>query len=85
MQTMTSLTRDLCPSCGAWLILSEVLYVAPAWRRYPKIGSQAVYECPNCLGVYETWAYDDDPLQEISRPRRNLRAKLAARRPTYRT
>lgn len=82
---MTSLTRDICPSCGAWLILAEVLYVAPAWRRYPNVGSRAVYECPNCAGVYETWALDADPLEEMPRPRRNLRAKLAERRPTYRT
>jgi ribosomal protein S27AE len=82
---MTSLTRDTCPSCGAWLILAEVLYVAPAWRRYPDVGSRAVYECPNCAGVFETWAHEADPLEEMSRPRRKLRATLAARRPTYRT
>jgi ribosomal protein S27AE len=82
---MTSLTRDICPSCGAWLILAEVLYVAPPWRRYPTVGSRAVYECPSCAGVFETWAHDDDPLEEMSRLHRNLRAGLAARRPTYRT
>jgi hypothetical protein len=82
---MTSLTRDTCPSCGAWLILTEVLYVAPPWRRYPNVGSRVVYECPICAGVYETWAHDADPLEEISRQRRALRNVLAARRPTPKT
>jgi hypothetical protein len=77
---MTSLTRDTCPSCGAWLILVEVVYVAPAWRRYPEVGSRVVYECPSCAGVYETWATESDPLEEISRSRRWLRNELAARR-----
>ena len=82
---MTSLTRDICPSCGAWLILSEVVYVAAPWRRYENVGSSVVYECPSCAGVYETWAYETDPLVEISGPRRALRASLAARRPTPKT
>jgi hypothetical protein len=85
MAAMTSLTRDICPSCGAWLILAEVLYVAPAGRRYPNVGSRVVYECPSCAGVYETWAVDSDPLEEISLPRRSLRDSLAARRPTPKT
>ena len=79
---MTSLTRDICPSCGAWLILVEVLYVAPTWRRYPEVGSRVVYECPSCAGVYETWASEADPLEEISKPRQALRSGLAARRPS---
>jgi hypothetical protein len=82
---MTSLTRDLCPSCGAWLILAEVVYVAAAGRRYPEVGSRAVYECPSCAGVYETWACDADPLEEITPKRRALRNGLAARRPTPKT
>ena len=82
---MTSLTRDICPSCGAWLILVEVVYVAPAWRRYPDVGSQVVYECPSCTGVFETWASDLDPLTEISRPRQNLRDRLSALRPMTRS
>jgi hypothetical protein len=82
---MTSLTRDVCPSCGAWLILVEVLYVSPPWRRYPNVGSRAVYECPSCAGVYETWAVDSDPLEEISHQRRTLRNSVAARRPTPKT
>jgi hypothetical protein len=82
---MTSLTRDICPSCGAWLILVEVLYVAPAWRRYPNVGSRVVYECPACAGVYETWAVESDPLEEISRARQSLRTRLAARRPMRKT
>jgi hypothetical protein len=79
---MTSLTRDLCPACGAWLILTEVLYVAPGWRRYPGVGSRVVYECPSCAGVYETWALDTDPLEEITASRQALRNSLAAKRPT---
>jgi hypothetical protein len=82
---MTSLTRDLCPSCGAWLILAEVVYVAGAGRRYPNIGSRAVYECPSCAGVYETWACEVDPLEEITPQRRALRNCLAATRPTRST
>jgi hypothetical protein len=82
---MTSLTRDTCPSCGAWLILVEVLYVAPPWRRYPNVGSRVVYECPSCAGAYETWAVDVDPLEEISGPRRSLRDGLARMRPTPKT
>ena len=82
---MTSLTQDTCPSCGAWLILVEVLYVAPAWRRYPETGSRVVYECPSCAGVYETWAIEADPLEEISSSRRSLRNLLAARRRTPRS
>ena len=77
---MTSLARDRCPSCGAWLILVEVLYVAPPWRRYPEAGSRFVYECPSCAGVYETWGIEADPLEEISGSRRRLRDILAARR-----
>ena len=79
---MTSLTRNICPSCGAWLILVEVLYVAPAGRRYEETGSLVVYECPSCAGVYETWATEADPLEEISSSRRSLRNLLAARRRT---
>jgi hypothetical protein len=78
---MTSLTRDICPSCGAWLILVEVIYVAAPRRRYPDVGSRVVYECPSCLGVYETWALDDDPLTEMPRPAQMLRDRLSARRP----
>ena len=79
---MTSLTRDLCPSCGAWLILVEVIYVAPEWRRYPNVGSRVVYECPSCAGIFETWAVDSDPLEAMSVSRMALRASLAAKRPT---
>jgi hypothetical protein len=82
---MTSLTRDICPECGAWLILVEVLYVAPPWRRYPSVGTRAVYECPSCAGVYETWATESDPLEEISRARRSIRNRLATRRPSRKT
>ena len=79
---MTSLTRDLCPSCGAWLILVEVIYVAPERRRYPNVGSRVVYECPSCAGIFETWAVDSDPLEAMSVSRLALRASLAAKRPT---
>lgn len=43
---MTSLTHDVCPSCGAWLVLVEVLYVAPTMRRYPDVGSRVVTNAP---------------------------------------
>jgi len=79
---MTSLTRDICPSCGAWLILVEVIYVAPERRRYPNVGSRVVYECPSCAGVFETWAVESDPLEAMSVSRLALRASLAAKRPT---
>jgi uncharacterized protein with PIN domain len=79
---MTSLTRDICPSCGAWLILVEVQYVAAPMRRYPDVGSRVVYECQSCAGVYETWAIDSDQLEEISPSQRSLRDRLAARRPS---
>jgi hypothetical protein len=79
---MTSLTRDICPSCGAWLILAEVIYVAPERRRYPNVGSRVVYECPSCAGVFETWAVESDPLEAMSVSRLALRASLAAKRPT---
>lgn len=82
---MTSLTRDLCPSCGAWLILVEVIYVAPESRRYPNVGSRVVYECPSCAGLFETWAVESDPLEAMSVSRLALRAILAAKRPTPRT
>ena len=81
MAAMTTLTRDRCPSCGAWLILVEVVYTAPAWRRYPEVGSRVVYECPSCHGLFETWAQDTDPLEEMPPQRRALRAMLATRRP----
>jgi uncharacterized protein with PIN domain len=81
MVGMTTLTRDRCPSCGAWLILVEVEYVAPEWRRYPDVGNRVVYECPSCRGMYETWAHDADPLEEITPLRRSLRAELTMRRP----
>ena len=79
---MTSLTRDICPSCGAWLILVEVIYVAPERRRYPNVGSRVVYECPSCAGVFETWAVESDPLEAMSVSRLALRSSLAAKRPT---
>ncbi len=78
---MTTLTRDRCPSCGAWLILIEVLYMAPRWRRYPDVGSRVLYECPSCRGLYQTWAHDADPLEELTGEQRSLRALLADRRP----
>jgi len=81
MAAMTTLTRDRCPSCGAWLILIEVLYMAPAWRRYAEVGSRVVYECPNCHRLYETWAHEADPLEEMPARRRSLRSLLAMRRP----
>ena len=79
---MTSLTSDICPSCGAWLILVEVIYVAPERRRYPNVGSRVVYECPSCAGVFETWAVESDPLEAMSVSRMALRDSLAAKRPT---
>jgi len=79
--TMTTLTRDRCPSCGAWLILVEVLYVAPAWRRYPEIANMVIYECPSCHGLYETWAHEADSLEEMPPLRRSLRDQLVRRRP----
>jgi hypothetical protein len=82
---MTSLTRDICPACGAWLILAEVLYVAPPWRRYPDVGSKVVYECPSCAGWFETWAIDADELEAMTPARIALRTSLAARRPTRKT
>jgi hypothetical protein len=82
---MTSLTRDLCPSCGAWLILAEVVYVAPVARKYPHVGSRVVYECPSCAGVFETWAYERDPLIEMPARDRIFRDRLAARRPAAQT
>lgn len=78
---MTSLTRDICPSCGAWLILVEVIYARDEARRYPETGSLVVYECPGCAGVNETWAHDADPLVEMTPENRNLRARIAAKRP----
>lgn len=81
MLAMTTLTRDRCPSCGAWLILVEVLYVASEWRRYPEVGNRVVYECPSCRGLYETWAHDADPLEEMPAAERSLRVQLAKRRP----
>lgn len=77
---MTSLTRDVCPSCGAWLLLAEVVYVPAEGRRYPGVGTRVVYECPACAGVYETWARDDDPLVEMTAKGRNLRARMTAKR-----
>jgi uncharacterized protein with PIN domain len=81
MQPMTTLTRDRCPSCGAWLILVEVLYVAPENRRYPEIGNRVFYECPACHGSYGTWAHEADPLEEIAAGERSLREQLARKRP----
>ena len=81
MPSMTTLTRDRCPSCGAWLILVEVLYMAPAWRRYPEVGNQVQYECPSCHGLYETWAHETDPLVELPSQARSIREQLARRRP----
>jgi uncharacterized protein with PIN domain len=78
---MTSLTRDICPSCGAWLTLVEVIYVREEVRRYPDTGCLVVYECPSCAGVYETWAHDADPLVEMTSENRDIRARMAAKRP----
>jgi hypothetical protein len=84
MVAMTTLDRDRCPSCGAWLILVEVQHVARPWRRYLEVGSKIVYECPSCAGIYETWVHDADPLEEITPFGRSLRNRLAARRPARR-
>ena len=81
MAAMTSMTRDVCPSCGAWLILVEIMYVGPQSRRYPEVGSLAVYECPSCAGLYETWAADEDPLEEMPAERRQLHNIVTSRRP----
>ena len=81
MTPMTALTRDRCPSCGAWLILVEVMYMAPELRRYPEVGSRVLYECPSCHGFYQTWAHDSDPLEELPASQRSLRALLADHRP----
>lgn len=81
MRSMTTLTQDRCPACGAWLILVEVFYVATHRRRYPEIGNHVIYECQSCGRAYMTWAEKDDPLEEITVKERSLRAELATRRP----
>jgi RNase P subunit RPR2 len=74
------MTRDICPSCGAWLILAEVQYVSPHVRPDAEDGSCLVYECPACKSVFERWMRDDAPLTAMSRRRISLRQRVAARR-----
>jgi hypothetical protein len=78
---MTTLTRDRCLTCGAWLVLAEVHWVGPTMRQYPGVGCRAVYECPNCTRLFETWAHDAAPLEPMSRSRRHLRSLVALRGP----
>jgi hypothetical protein len=74
------MTGDICPECGAWLILAEVQYVGTAERRDRGPGSCLVYECPACHRVLERWMRDDEPLLPMPATRMSLRAHVAARR-----
>jgi uncharacterized protein with PIN domain len=77
---MVSMTRDICPQCGAWLILAEVKYVSRDARPYRDTGSCLVYECPACRAVFERWMRDDEPLRPMAHESLSLRARVAARR-----
>ena len=77
---MPGMTRDICPQCGAWLILAEVEYASPQARPYRDAGSCLIYECPACRAVFERWMRDDEPLLPMARTGLSLRARVAARR-----
>ena len=77
---MPRMTRDICPLCGAWLILAEVQYVSPSARLYRDTGSCLVYECPACRGVFERWLRDKEPLLPMAAAGISLRARVAAGR-----
>ena len=77
---MLVMTRDICPLCGAWLILAEVQYVRPEARPYRDTGSCLVYECPACRSVFERWMRDEEPLLPMAPTELSLRARVAARR-----
>jgi hypothetical protein len=72
------MTRDICPSCGAWLILAEVQYWSERARPYSDTGSCLIYECPACRRVFERWMRDEEPLLPLARPELSLRARVAA-------
>ncbi|MGD0017738.1 MAG: hypothetical protein ABSD62_00640 [Candidatus Limnocylindrales bacterium] len=72
------MTRDICPVCGAWLLLAEVQYVSPDARPYRDTGSCLVYECPACQSVFERWMRDNEPLQPMPATGLSLRARVAA-------
>jgi hypothetical protein len=74
------MTRDICPLCGAWLILAEVQYWSSHARPYRDTGSCLIYECPACHRVFERWMRDEEPLLPMGRPELTLRARVAARR-----
>jgi hypothetical protein len=78
--TMALMTRDICPECGAWLILAEVDYASSDARPYRETGTCLIYECPACRRVFERWMRDDEPLLPMADMGLSLRARVAARR-----
>jgi hypothetical protein len=77
---MPLMARDICPQCGAWLILAEVEYVSPDARPYREAGSCLIYECPACRSVFERRMRDNEPLLPMADAELSLRARVAARR-----
>jgi hypothetical protein len=80
---MADMAQDICPSCGAFLILAEVQYLNPAARPGGEsgsrpAGSRLVYECPACRAVFARWMHDDEPLLPMGAAELSLRVRVAA-------
>ena len=77
---MPEMTRDICPSCGAWLILAEVQYWSPRARARGNRDTDSclVYECQACRSVFQRWMRDDEPLLPMGHRDRSLRARVSA-------
>jgi hypothetical protein len=76
--TMKTVTQDICPACGAWLILAEVQYFNAALGASDGGGGRLVYECPACRHVFERSSRDGAPLLPMSRRSQSLRVRVSA-------
>jgi len=72
------MTQDICPACGAWLILAEVQYFGIAAGTSDDAGGRLVYECPACRRVFERTMRDDAPILPMDARALSLRARVAA-------
>jgi hypothetical protein len=72
------MTQDICPACGAFLILAEVQYFGVATGVGDDAGARLVYECPACHRVFERSMGSDSPILQMDARNLSLRARVAA-------
>jgi len=75
---MNTVTQDICPACGAWLILIEVHYFNVAARGKDDSAARMVFECPACRHLFERSEVEGAPILPMSRRSQSLRTRVSA-------